>query len=166
MGIFIMVFGTYGSLYPMEESTNATSMITNNLLDKVNPQLNIIKNLPIIRDGSDNLEHIPRANGIMLLRIYLLLPLLSLWFHILFFTDEINKRKINKVVSAAKDVKPVLPKPKLKSVIVAKKQSVVKSDKAAAGILVPKVKEIKVETVKTLNENLYKRAIAGKEGGI
>ncbi|CAL1679641.1 unnamed protein product [Lasius platythorax] len=117
MGIFIMVFGTYGSLYPMEESTNATSMITNNLLDKVNPQLNIIKNLPIIRDGSDNLEHIPRAN------------------------DEINKRKINKVVLAAKDVKPVLPKPKLKSVIVAKKQSVVKSDKAAAGILVPKVKK-------------------------
>lgn len=165
MGIFIMVFSTYGSLYPMEESTNATSMITNNLLDKVNPPLNIIKNLPIIPD-SNNLEHIPRANGIMLLRIYLFLSLLSLWFHILFFTDKINKRKINKVVSAAKDVNPVLPKPKLKSVIMAKKQSVVKSDKTAAGILVPKVKEIKVETVKTLNENLYKRAIAGKEGGI
>ncbi|KMQ89594.1 sodium-coupled neutral amino acid transporter 10 [Lasius niger] len=140
MGIFIMVFGTYGSLYPMEESTNATSMITNNLLDKVNPQLNIIKNLPIIRDGSDNLEHIPRAN------------------------DEINKRKINKVVSAAKDVKPVLPKPKLKSVIVSivsKKQSVVKSDKAAAGILVPKVKkeEPKFGLIKLNNLNEDWRSI-------
>ncbi|KMQ97470.1 sodium-coupled neutral amino acid transporter 10 [Lasius niger] len=134
IGVWIMVLGTYANLYAMEESTNAKLAITNKPLGQINLPLNIIKDdLRIIPDVPNSLELIPRAK------------------------DKINKLPNNNVLDKTLDlkVKDVRQEPPIpvERVIVTEKQSVEKSDKAAVDTPVPE-KEIEVETVKTLNENL------------
>ncbi|CAL1679531.1 unnamed protein product [Lasius platythorax] len=134
IGVWIMVLGTYANLYAMEESTNAKLVITNKPLGQINLPLNIIKDdLRIIPDVPNSLELIPRAK------------------------DKINKLPNNNVLDKTLDlkVKDVRQEPPIpvERVIVTEKQSVEKSDKAV-DTPVPEIKEIEVETVKTLNENL------------
>lgn len=73
-------------------------------------------------------------------------------------TDKINKLPNNNVLDKTLDlkVKDVRQEPPIpvERVIVTEKQSVEKSDKVAVDTPVPKIKEVEVATVKTLNENL------------
>lgn len=135
IGVWIVVLGTYANLYAMEESTNTKLMITNKPLGQINLPLNIKDNLHI-PDVPNSLEIIPRAK------------------------DKINKLSDINVLDKtldlkAKDVRQEPPIP-VERVIVTEKQSIEKPDKAAVVTLVPEIKEIEVETIKTLmkNENL------------
>lgn len=135
IGVWIMVLGTYANLYAMEESTNAKLAITNKPLGQINLPLNIINDdLHIIPDVPNSLELIPRAK------------------------DKINKPNINVLdktldLKAKDDVRQEPPIP-VERVIVTEKQNVEKSDKAAVDTLVPEIKEVEVETIKTSNVNL------------
>lgn len=156
-----MVLGTYANLYAMEESTNAKLAITNKPLGQINLPLNIINDdLHIIPDVPNSLELIPRAKGMMYEFTFTYFFFWSFYFLIFSYsvTDKINKPNINVLdktldLKAKDDVRQEPPIP-VERVIVTEKQNVEKSDKAAVDTLVPEIKEVEVETIKTSNVNL------------